>query len=92
MAHEAEVPGPRELSVAWATSIGVAFIAGCVYSVVMQGSNRREYLAGIAHGKHDAWSVMFYVGIVTAIAATMVSFVAIAAFMYPLCKIARRNR
>lgn len=78
---ESNINHGAELSVAWATSVAFAFIAGGAYSVVLLHGYAGDFITGIAHGDHDAWGAM---------CSAVVSGLAIATFVYLLRKFAFR--
>jgi hypothetical protein len=70
----------------------VAFVAGCLHSIHMESGHVAEFLKGITSGNREALTTFFLVGLVAAIAAALISALAIIFIAWPLYLAARRHR
>lgn len=74
---------------AWAASVSVAFLAGCVFALFM-GNDAIELFKAAASGNKDALNIILFVGGTSAMAAGVVAFLATVFIAWPLYFFSRK--
>jgi hypothetical protein len=77
-------------AVAWATSVAVAFAAGCIYAVALMHGHAVGFLKAVGAGQKDALNIFLFVGGTTAIAAAAIALLVIFVIAWPLYLLSKK--